>query len=126
MQVCSDCATPATFVHREYATVNYACDRHRCYHCTPIKNDDGSGSENIVRACAWDSPTAFRYCYTHQSWVHKPVKLCPVAIEITELRELVGRVQEAIERHNRIYGTLHSEGIPVQVLLRALGGDNNE
>ncbi len=36
------------------------------------------------------------------------------------------RVREAVERHERIYAPSDAEGIPVQVILRALDGDGDE
>lgn len=38
----------------------------------------------------------------------------------------IAAVREAVERHERIYAPSDAEGIPVQVILRALGGDGDE
>jgi hypothetical protein len=38
--------------------------------------------------CAWDSPTAYRFCYTHKAWTETVADVCPVAAEVQAASKL--------------------------------------
>lgn len=74
--------------------------------------------------CQWGpGDGAGRYCLTHEAWMRAVIGTqCPVG----ELQAQVQRVRETVERHERIYAPSDAEGIPVQVINRALDGADHD